>query len=550
MKNYIYIFLSFAWLAVVSCDPQEDDDFGLGTAPTTADVQFSVAPSAENENILVFTNQSPGFKAIWDFGNGTGSEGDVVRGTYPVEGTYTVTLTIYTSGGSASNTQTVEIAATDPSLLDIPIYNMLTGGPDNLEGKTWVVDANNAGHFGVGPVDGDSPSYYAAPANDKAGSGLYNDEFTFTLDGFGYVQDTKGDVFINTQQAGNFPGAYENAGDFTAPYDANEGLTWTISEGADGIQTMRISNNGFIGYYTGVSTYQILSLEEERMVLKFEDAADPSLAWFETLIPLDVANATPPAPAFSYTINGLQISFTNNTEEADSYTWDFGDNNTSTEESPVHTYASEGMYTITLSATNANGTSTTERTIILATTNTVTLNQLAGDDSKTWKLLPAAGSFGVGPSKGSTEWFGSADISGDRPCLFNDEFIFRTDNKYVYNARGDVFAEEYMGVGDGCIDESTLVGTNAEPWMSGTHDFVLNNSGGPSVITLQGVGAFIALPKAYNGGEYAGAPPTESSVSYEVMFYVNDGENELLGITIDISGVGGSFWSFILKAEN
>lgn len=38
-----------------------------------------------------------------------------------------------------------------------------------------------------------------------------------------------------------------------------------------------------------------------------------------------------------------------------SWSWDFGDTNTSTDQNPVHTYVSNGSYTVTLTATNAHG---------------------------------------------------------------------------------------------------------------------------------------------------------------------------------------------------
>jgi PKD repeat protein len=71
------------------------------------------------------------------------------------------------------------------------------------------------------------------------------------------------------------------------------------------------------------------------------------------------------APTASFDINGTEgfIVFTNTSERADSYSWDFGDGNTSTEENPIHDYAEPGSYTVTLTTTNECG-ELTETTVI------------------------------------------------------------------------------------------------------------------------------------------------------------------------------------------
>jgi len=45
-----------------------------------------------------------------------------------------------------------------------------------------------------------------------------------------------------------------------------------------------------------------------------------------------------------------EVKFLNSSSNATSYQWSFGDGNTSTEESPVHTYAEPGIYTVSLNA--------------------------------------------------------------------------------------------------------------------------------------------------------------------------------------------------------
>lgn len=50
------------------------------------------------------------------------------------------------------------------------------------------------------------------------------------------------------------------------------------------------------------------------------------------------------------------IRFTNQSENASSYTWSFGDGTTSTEENPSKSYSSPGIYTVKLTAVGAGGT--------------------------------------------------------------------------------------------------------------------------------------------------------------------------------------------------
>ncbi len=103
-------------------------DGELGAAPTSAQVQFTATPTATNANVIQFTNTSPGFKAIWDFGNGATAEGNTPQASYPLAGTYTVKLTIVTDGGYASSTKTVTIGSTNPAMLTDPAFTLLSGG--------------------------------------------------------------------------------------------------------------------------------------------------------------------------------------------------------------------------------------------------------------------------------------------------------------------------------------------------------------------------------------------------------------------------------------
>ena len=71
----------------------------------------------------------------------------------------------------------------------------------------------------------------------------------------------------------------------------------------------------------------------------------------------------PPTASFSFTDDSVQVSFFNTSVDANSYTWDFGDNLTDSLINPIHTYLSSGSYVVALTATNLCGNSTAYDTV-------------------------------------------------------------------------------------------------------------------------------------------------------------------------------------------
>ncbi len=71
-----------------------------------------------------------------------------------------------------------------------------------------------------------------------------------------------------------------------------------------------------------------------------------------------------PSASFSYVISGLTVTFLNTTTgNALSYLWDFDDGTISTQSDPVHTYAQDGFYQVSLTATNACGSTVFVQTL-------------------------------------------------------------------------------------------------------------------------------------------------------------------------------------------
>jgi len=66
-------------------------------------------------------------------------------------------------------------------------------------------------------------------------------------------------------------------------------------------------------------------------------------------------NPSPTADAsFNQTFGSYTVQFLNNSINATSYSWDFGDGQTSTQANPSHTYANGGDYVVTLTAINGD----------------------------------------------------------------------------------------------------------------------------------------------------------------------------------------------------
>ena len=65
-------------------------------------------------------------------------------------------------------------------------------------GKVWVMDSNAQGHLGCGESVENPAGWWSAPANDKANTGLYDDEVTFYPDGkYVYNPGADGKMYIN-----------------------------------------------------------------------------------------------------------------------------------------------------------------------------------------------------------------------------------------------------------------------------------------------------------------------------------------------------------------
>lgn len=80
---------------------------------------------------------------------------------------------------------------------------------------------------------------------------------------------------------------------------------------------------------------------------------------------IEIINIPDPVASFTSTSSYLTEIFTSTSTGATSWSWDFGDGNTSTMENPIHVYAWKGEYVVTLTVTGECGTSVFTDTVDL-----------------------------------------------------------------------------------------------------------------------------------------------------------------------------------------
>ena len=153
----------------------------------------------------------------------------------------------------------------------------------------------------------------------------------------------------------------------------------------------------------------------------------------------------------------------------------------------------------------------------------------------TWRVYPEAGALHVGPGDGSTWWANSLGDVTTRECYFDDEYVFNADGSFSNVLGTETWIEAWQGIAaDGCgAPVSPHDGSNAATY---THT--------GSTVTLSGVGAYLGLPKAYNGGEL-GAANADSAIATRTYDIALSSGNDTMTVSISI---GSGIWTYKLVA--
>lgn len=254
-----------------------------------------------------------------------------------------------------------------------------------------------------------------------------------------------------------------------------------------------------------------------------------------------------PIASFQFAIsttNYLEVTFTDYSQNAASYSWNFGDSNSSTLQNPTHAYAAAGTYTVVLTVKNSKNVEATFSQNIEITDPFVALRLLAGETSKTWKLYREGTSMGVGPdAAGARSWWALSN-TGARPCVYYHEFTFKRDGSFVFDDKGSFWGEK--AIFEGTAQNETCFpalaanmvnknGANVSAWLSGTHAFTYVPS--TNTITLTGTGAWMGIPQL---GTVAESIVPEASKSFKATIEQKEGY-DLLTISYTYAAL---YWDF------
>jgi PKD repeat protein len=294
-----------------------------------------------------FTNLSANASSyVWDFGDGNSSTATNASNIYTSSGTYSVTLTAAGLGGTNALTRTNYILVLyPPPVADFAAQPTNGIAPLNVSFTNLSANASSYNwNFG----DGNSSTATNA-SNTYTNPGTYSVTLTAAgLGGTNALTRTNYILVLYPPPVADFAGEPTNG---VAPlsvsftnFSANaSSYLWDFGDGNSSTST-NASNT-----YTNPGTYTVTLA-----------AAGLGGTNALTLTNYIIVLCPAPVPDFAgQPTNGiapLSVSFTNLSANASSYTWDFGDGNSSTATNASNIYTNPGTYTVTLTATGLGGT--------------------------------------------------------------------------------------------------------------------------------------------------------------------------------------------------
>ncbi len=277
----------------------------------------------------------------WDLGDGTTSTAQNPVHTYTSPGTYTISLVITTASGCTDTL--VRPAYIQVGTLPVPAF---TWSPDTQCVNQWVnffdASTNNTQwywNFGDGETD-----TAQNPVHAYSDTGTYT--VTLTVSNMGC------DSTLIVPNAITIVGPIA---DFSYQIDCNnpytvlfndlsssnvDSWTWYFGDGDSSFQQNPLHTFPATGSYTVTLT-----------VFDSLTGCPNTISRVVTIADLQAAFSALPTSGCT----SMQVVFSDQSTDAVSWLWDFGDGTTSIMDTVVHTYYTAGIYTVSLVVTDVNG---------------------------------------------------------------------------------------------------------------------------------------------------------------------------------------------------
>jgi beta-glucanase (GH16 family) len=314
MKKIITNIVSlFVILLMVNC---QEDNFTFGSIDTPANLELKYDivgktdsdPNGDGSGKIKFTSKADkaiSYKYIFSDGTTENAPSGYFEKRFTKPGLSTYTVTVLATGKAGVTTSTTVEVTVFSSFKDDEAIQFLTAG----NSKKWYWAQNEIGHLGVGPnvsfSDPDFgtknyfPDFYGAVVNEKASTCLYNSVMTFSLVGeqLKFNLDNKGQTYYNGAIKGGDDNCYDldTTGDKVVTLSPSESFVTLNPDSATQTRgtMLNFTEGGFMGYFFGANAYEILSITENRMVVRGVMPSNPFLAWYHIFTTTPPSQATP-----------------------------------------------------------------------------------------------------------------------------------------------------------------------------------------------------------------------------------------------------------------
>ncbi|MBR1924924.1 MAG: PKD domain-containing protein [Ruminobacter sp.] len=313
---------------------------------------------------------------VWNFGDGEISNEANPTHTYTTAGNYTVTLIAKDTKGLESVPFTSNVKVAEPAPNPYPEFKFTVDGL-KVKFQNLSSDPDEDQLFYTWEFGDGSTSSEEDPVHEYAQSGEY------------IVVLTVSDGKVSNSFRSNVVVAVNNppVAKFTSKVDGNTVKFTNESTDADGDELTYSWDFGDGNTSTDKNpshTYEVKG--EYTVVLTVTDAKKATDSYSRNV---SLSNN---APVASYTseVDGKTVKFTDKSTDADgdelTYSWNFGDGNTSTDKNPSHTYESNGKYTVELTVSDGQDSDTFSKEFNIGSNNPPVASFTSKADGKTVKF--------------------------------------------------------------------------------------------------------------------------------------------------------------------